>query len=89
MSVAHLDDEAMAFFASRPSDDPAVIADTKIRRCAEEQGGRTLEYWRLSLGRIWGDPIMMTADEVALRLGWTVEEAEEIDDRTMRACGFR
>jgi len=78
----------MAFFASRRSDEPAVIADNKIRAYAEERGGATLEYWRLSLGRIWGIPIMMTADEVAQRLGRSVDEAEEIDDRTMRACGF-
>ena len=89
MSVVHLDVDEMAFFASRPSDDPAVIADAKIREYAEQQGGRTLAYWRLSLGRIWGDPIMMTSDEVAKRLGWSVAEAEEIDDRTMRACGWR
>lgn len=54
---------------------------------AEEQGGRTLEYWRLSLGRIWGEPIMMTGDAVALRLRWTVDEVDEIEGRTMIACG--
>lgn len=43
----------MAFFASRPSDSPSVIKDNKIRTYAQEQGGATLEYWRLSLGRIW------------------------------------
>lgn len=89
MSVAHLDAEAMAFFASRPSDDPAVIADAKIREYAEQQGGHTLAYWRLCLGRIWGDPIMMTSDEVAKRLGWSLTEAEAINAETMRACGWR
>jgi hypothetical protein len=89
VSVAHLDAEAMAFFASRPNDAPSVIADAKIREYAERQGGRTLAYWRLCLGRIWGDPIMMTSDEVAKRLGWSVAEADEINDQTMRACGWR
>jgi hypothetical protein len=32
---------------------------------------------------------MMTSDEVAKRLGWSVAEADEIDDLTMRACGWR
>lgn len=89
MTVAHLSSGTMVFFASRPSDDPAVIADTKIRTYAERQGGRTLAFWKLSLSRIWGDPIMMTNDEAAKRLGWSEDEADEIFDQTMKACGYR
>jgi hypothetical protein len=89
VSVVHLGAEEMALFAARPSDNPAAIADAKIRGYAEQQGGRTLAYWQLCLGRIWGEPIMMTSDEVAKRLGWPEAEADEIEDQTMRACGYR
>lgn len=88
MAVAHLSAEEMAAFASTPADDPARVADTRIRKYAEREGGRTLTYWKLELGRIWGDPVMMTPDEAAARLGWTEAEAEEIRQATFRACGY-
>lgn len=88
MAVAHLSADEMTWFAARPADDPAHVADTRIRDYAEREGGRTLAYWKLELGRIWDEPVMMTPDEAAARLGWTEAEAEEIRQATFRACGY-
>lgn len=88
MGVAHLDQEAMDFFKNRSPEDPAVIADARIKEYAEQAGGLTLQYWKLKLGRIWGDPIMMTDDEVAKRLNLPIADLRKVSDETMESCGF-
>lgn len=88
MGVIHLDDAAMEFFRRRSPHDPAVIADERLRAYAERTGGVTLEYWRLAMGRIWGEPFMMTDDEVAKRLKRPISELKAIVAETNAACGW-
>jgi hypothetical protein len=86
MAIAHLSPEEMRQFAEAGKRYPrAVKLDQLIRAYAEQQGGLTLSYWKLALGRLWGDPIMMTTDEVAKRLGRPVSELRRIVEETDRA----
>lgn len=88
MGVVHLGEDEMAMFRDRRADDPAVIADSRIKTYAEEQGGLALAYWKLAMGRVWGDPIMMTDDEAAARLDVPLGDVDAIFDETMNACGY-
>lgn len=89
MGVAHLGPDEMAYFADPSQRYPqAVRADEQIRDYAERTGGLTLEYWQLALGRIWGQPYMMTTDEVAKRLRRPISELQRIEDETSRALGW-
>ena len=79
----------MSYFLDRSRRDPrALAADDDVRAYAEKQGGLTLAYWRLALGRIWGEPYMMTMDEVAKRLGRPVSELQGLVDETHAALGW-
>lgn len=89
MGVVHLGEDEMAMFRHRRADDPAVIADHMIKSYAEKHGGLTLAYWKLAMGRDWGDPIMMTDDEAAARLDVPLGDVDAIFDETMTACGYR
>lgn len=88
MGVAHLDQDTMKFFRDRNPEDPSVIADSRIQEYAERTGGVTLKYWQLALGRIWGEPFMMSNDEVARRLELPESDIDEIFAETMTACGY-
>ena len=89
MNKIELTDSDMEFFRGRPNDDPAVIADAKIKAYAESRGGEVLAYWRLALARIWGDSFMMADAAVSEKLGLPMERLDAIYDETMRACGYR
>lgn len=89
MTIAHLDEDDMAYFLDDARRDPrALAADRQVRAYAEERGGLTLAYWRLALGRIWGEPYMMTIDEVAKRLKRPVSELQVVVDETHAALGW-
>lgn len=62
--------------------------DRQVRAYAEKQAGLTLQYWKLALARVWGDPFMMTNDEVARRLGVSESELEQIVTETSVALGW-
>jgi hypothetical protein len=42
------------------------------------RGGLALEIWRLHMGQLFGEPVMMTLDEVAKQLAMPEEEVKEI-----------
>src|SRR5262249_30952061 len=89
MGVAHLSPDEMAYFSdSARRYPPAVLADQRLREYAERVGGLTLRYWQLALGRVWGQPYMMTVDEAASRLGLPISQLQAIDDETNRALGW-
>lgn len=52
---------------------------------ARAQGGLTLEYWRLSSGPDFGEPQMMSSDEIASRLDVPVSDLHLIYRATMEA----
>jgi hypothetical protein len=86
MAIAHLSPEEMRQFADADKRYPrAVKLDELVRAYAEQQGGLTLSYWKLALGRLWGEPIMMSTDEVAKRLHRPVSELQAIVEETDRA----
>jgi hypothetical protein len=50
---------------------------------AEQEGGQTLELWKLHMGRLWGIPIMMTIDDAAQRMNISVSRAQQIYDNSV------
>lgn len=89
MGVAHLSPDEMAYFSDPTRRyPPALEADQRLREYAEHVGGLTLRYWQLALGRVWGQPYMMTTDEAASRLGLPISELQLIEDETNRALGW-
>lgn len=88
VGIVHMNRSEMKFFRNRKPDDPAVIADEKIRKYAEAKGGLTLAVWKLTMGRLWGEPLMMTKDEVGVRLNRTESDIQAIYDTTYDECGF-
>jgi hypothetical protein len=42
------------------------------------RGGLALEVWRLNVGQLFGEPVMMTLDEVAKQLEMPEEEVHKI-----------
>jgi hypothetical protein len=59
--------------------DPAIakLYELIVKR-ANEKGGVALAVWRLHMGQIFGEPIMMTPDEVAKRLKLPVSDVTRI-----------
>jgi len=49
---------------------------------ATQRGGLVLGVWKLHMGQIFGEPIMMTADEVAERLKLPLSDVTKIIDDT-------
>lgn len=88
VGVVHLTPAEMQHWASLPEDHPVAVNDRQVRAYAETQGGLTLQYWKLALGRVWGDPFMMTNDEVARRPGVAEADLEQIVTETNAALGW-
>lgn len=88
MGVVHLTPAKMQHWASLPEDPPVAVNDRQVRVYAEQQGGVTLRYWKLALARVWGDPFMMTNDEVAKRLGVAESDLEQIVADTNAALAW-
>lgn len=89
MGIVHMDQSEMDLFRNRRPDDPTLIADEKIKNYAEARGGFTLAVWKLAMGRLWGEPFMMTKDEVSIRLNRAESDVQAIYDETYVECGFR
>lgn len=89
MGIVHMDESEMDLFRNRRPDDPTLITDEKIRAYAEASGGLTLAVWKLAMGRLWGEPFMVTADQVSIRLDLAESDVIAIYDETYVACGFR
>ncbi len=77
MPVVHMNEAELAALGGRLSEDPAVDKLYRlIKERAEREGGTTLAVWRLHMARLWGEPLMMTSDEVASRLKLPVSVVE-------------
>ena len=88
MAVVHLTPAEMKRWESLPDDHPVAVNDRRLRSYAEQQGGLTLQYWKLALARVWGDPSMMTNDEVAKQLDASESDIEQIVTETNAALGW-
>jgi hypothetical protein len=65
--------------AGRLSTDPAVAKLYELtKEHVEREGGLTLAVYKLHLARLWGEPFVMTSDEVARRLQLPVSRVTEI-----------
>jgi len=82
MAIVKITPEEMHELGGRLSADPAVAKLYElIKGEAEKQGGSVLAVWRLHLGKLWGNPYVMSPDEVARRLDLPVSEvSRRIDD---------
>jgi hypothetical protein len=89
MTVVRLSSQDLNEFAKAREADPAIakLQDLKVAR-AKELGGLTLQIYRLHQGLLFGEPIMMTLDEVASRLNLPVsaiaDHVMKVDDPALR-----
>jgi hypothetical protein len=75
MPVVHIDPAELAALGGKLSDDPAVAKLYELLKGeAEGRGGATLAVWKLHMARLWGEPLIMTSDEVAKRLRLPVSD---------------
>jgi hypothetical protein len=86
MAVVRMDPAEFAALGGRLSDDPAVAKLYELLKAeAERRGGMTLAVWKLHMARLWGEPLVMTSDEVAKRLGAPVSRVVAIISETKAA----
>jgi hypothetical protein len=86
MTVVKLSPDEMRGFAASEARNPGIARlNALIREHVLAQGGVALEVWRLHLGQIFGEPVMMTPDEVAKQLGFSVSEVTSIIEETRKA----
>jgi hypothetical protein len=45
---------------------------------AEQEGGQTLEFWKLHMGRLWEIPVMMNIDDAAQRMNIRIACAADL-----------
>jgi hypothetical protein len=89
MTVVRLSSQDLSEFAKAREAEPAVakLQDLQVAR-AKKLGGLTLQVYRLNQGLLFGEPIMMTADEVASRLNLPVstivDHLMKVDDPALR-----
>lgn len=78
MPVVRLSPPEMVAFASEGRD-PAIRKLEEITaRYVTQQGGLLERIWRLHQGYIFGEPIMMTTDEIAKQLKLPLSEITAI-----------
>jgi hypothetical protein len=86
MPVVRMDADELAALGGRLSSDPAVDQLYELLKAeAERRGGATLAVWKLHMARLWGEPLVMSADEVAKRLSLPVSEVAAIVADVQRA----
>lgn len=77
--MIRLDSADLAALGGRLSRDPAVAKLYELLKAeAERRGGVTLAVWKLHMARLWGEPLIMTSDEVAQRLNLPVSRVTAI-----------
>src|SRR3954454_8933723 len=86
MTVVNLSPAEMKGFEASAAANPGIAKLYElIREHATQKGGIVLDVWRLHLGRIFGEPIMMTPDEVAKRLSLPLSTVTGIIEGTRKA----
>jgi NADH:ubiquinone oxidoreductase subunit E len=73
----------MKAFQEADAKDPAIAKLKEITvRHATEAGGLTLAIWRLAQGQFFGEPMLMSLDEVAKQLEMPLSEVRRIVTET-------
>ena len=86
MTVVRLTDHEMAAFQAADHRNPGVSKLYElIVDYAKDQGGIVEQFWRLHMGRLFGEPMMMTFDECAQQLDLPLSEVEQIFARSRQA----
>jgi hypothetical protein len=83
-----MDPAELAALRGRLSDDPAVAKLYELLKAeaeAERRGGMTLAVWKLHMAQLWGEPLVMTSDEVAKRVGVPISRVVAIISETKAA----
>lgn len=90
VTVVRLGADELEGFARSGIDNPAVakLCELTIEE-AERIGGLGLEAMRLFQGQIFGEPVMMSTDEVAKRLGISEEAVSEALEPIQHAAAER
>jgi len=83
MTIVHHTPEDMKAWRKSWAQDPAIakLYELTVRR-ATEQGGLTLKVWKLHMGQIFGEPVMMSSDEVARRLKLPLSDVMRVIEDT-------
>lgn len=79
MTVVHHTPQDMAAWRASWDRDPAIAKLYEfIVDYATQRGGLVLAVWKLHMGQIFGEPVMMTPDEVAKRLKLPLSDVTKI-----------
>lgn len=79
MTIVRLSESEMRGFEQSAEEDPAIKRLNQLTvEYAQKQGGITLEFWKLHMGRLFGLPWMMTVDECAKRLRLPISQLKSI-----------
>jgi hypothetical protein len=90
MPIVNLSAKEMEGFAHAWAENPAAAKLNELTvQEAERVGGLGLKTMRLFRGLIFGDPVMMTLDEVAARLGVSEESVVAALDPITKAAAAR
>ena len=79
MVIVRLSGEQLREFEELRGQNPAIdkLYELEVAEVTA-RGGLALEIWRLHLGQLFGEPVMMTLDEVAKQLDMPEEEVRRI-----------
>jgi hypothetical protein len=79
VTIVRLSGEQLREFQESRGQNPAIekLYELEVAEVTA-RGGLALEIWRLHMGQLFGEPVMMTLDEVAKQLDMSEEEVREI-----------
>lgn len=90
MPVVHYSPAQLQDFERSAAKDPAIAKLHEITvQYATAQGGTVLEFWKLHMGRLFGNPWFMTVDECAKRLNMPVSAVLPIAEASGKAIHAR
>lgn len=79
MTIVRLSGEQVRGFEESRKQNPAIDRLYELEAAeVTARGGLALDIWRLHIGHMFGEPVMMTLDEVAKQLDMPEEEVREI-----------
>jgi hypothetical protein len=79
VTIVRLSGEQLRGFDESRKQNPAIdkLHELEVAEVTA-RGGLALEIWRLNLGQLFDEPVMMTLDEVAKQLEMSEEEVQKI-----------
>jgi hypothetical protein len=79
VTIVRLSGEQLRGFEESRKQNPAIdkLYELEVAEVTA-RGGLALEIWRLHMGQLFGEPVMMTSDQVANKLDMPEEEVQTI-----------